>query len=404
MLLKLKSKCLVVKHVVTLATVALLSFTSTAEEIRNLQVHGFVAQGVAQSSGSDFINDDGDVSGELTEVGINASYQISDNLRFAGQAVYLNGGNRYAEGARIDYALVDWAVFQSLDEELHIYLGRYKNYNWLYSSTRDVPMTRPSIVLPQSVYFDGFRDIAVGGDGIALTYTKATEQYGEFDFNLSYGTSNISDKQTEILLSEFATGDMNHDLDIQTSLFWRPNDTQWRFGFSLLDSDFSYDQGNNDRFVDNDIVLQRYTFNAIYEGELWEFSTELLQERFLLEGFYFPEFKQDNIAQGLFLQSRYKWQDNVRLLARFEKFWANKDDRDGSELEESTGGATPAHFAYHHDYVLGAEIDLAPNLRLQIEHHWFDGTARLTPVVLPNVELNHEAHWQLWAAQLIYWF
>jgi len=32
------------------------------------------------------------------------------------------------------------------------------------------------------------------------------------------------------------------------------------------------------------------------------------------------------------------------------------------------------------------------------------GAARLTPIVLPNTQLNNSEHWQMWAVQLMYWF
>ncbi|NMP31764.1 hypothetical protein HII17_09330 [Thalassotalea sp. M1531] len=383
---------------------AITNVAIAVEEDRKLQIHGFIAQGIIDASGSDFVNDDQDLSFELTEVGINSSYQISDNLRLAGQAVYLNGGNRYAEGARVDYALIDWSAYQSLSSQLNIYIGRYKNYHWLYSTTRDVPFARPSIVLPQSIYFDGFRDIAVGGDGIALSFKHNKEGWGDFDFNLSYGTSIISDKQRKIILSKLSTGDMEHDLDYQASIYWQPQDSQWRFGWAGLDSDFTYDMGKNDSFLDADITLQRFILNALYEGENWEFSGEAFQERFVFTGFYSPYFKQDNLGQGFFVQSRYQWKEKIRVLARYEKFFANKDDKNGSGLEESSFGTIPSYFGYQHDAVLGVSIDFTSNLRLQLEHHWVEGTARLTPVVLPNAAINDEEHWQMWAAQLMYWF
>ena len=263
-------------------------------------MHGFIAQGLIDANGSDFVNDDQDISSELTEIGLNASYQINNNLRLAGQAVYLNGGNRYAEGARVDYLLLDWSAYQTLSSQLNIYIGRFKNYNWLYSSTRDVPFTRPSIVLPQSVYFDGFRDIAVGGDGVAMSYKYSGGEWGDFDFNLSTGTSDISDKQTEIILSKFATGDMDHDEDYQASIFWQPQGSQWRFGWAGVDADFSYNSGKNDAFLNAEITLQRFMINALYEGERWEFSGEAIQERFIFSGFYNPNFHQDNKGQGFF--------------------------------------------------------------------------------------------------------
>ena len=83
---------------------------------------------------------------------------------------------------------------------------------------------------------------------------------------------------------------------------------------------------------------------------------------------------------------------------------SNKDDKNGSGLEESSFGTIPSYFGYQHDAVLGVSIDFTSNLRLQLEHHWVEGTARLTPVVLPNAAINDEEHWQMWAAQLMYWF
>ena len=65
--------------------------------------HGFVSQGLMQARNSNFVNNDDDVSTDLTELGINGSYQISPSVRVAAQLMSLNGGNRYADGWRIDY-------------------------------------------------------------------------------------------------------------------------------------------------------------------------------------------------------------------------------------------------------------------------------------------------------------
>ena len=123
------------------------------------QIHGFLAQGLIDVDGSNYVNDTGKPSAELTEIGINASYQLSDNIRFAGQAVYLDGGNRYVKGFHLDYLLMDWSLYTDANWQVNLYLGRIKNYHWLYSSIRDVPMSRPSILLPQSVYFDAIKCI-----------------------------------------------------------------------------------------------------------------------------------------------------------------------------------------------------------------------------------------------------
>ncbi len=403
MLLKFKAR--VIPKLFTFVIFALFFNRVNAYQTINpdLQIHGFIAQGIIDVDGSDFVNDDGELSTELTEIGLNASYQFNSLFRVTGQVVYLEGGNRYNDGIRVDYALLDWSAYQNENWQVNLYLGRYKNNHWLYSGTRDVPFTRPSIILPQSNYFDGFRDIAVGADGVNLKISHSSDSFGDFDFNISTGTSQISTEQTQIILSELALGEMKQTYDVQTSLYWQPFISPWRFGLALLDSDFEYvaaEQG--DEFLDADITLQRFTINALFEGENWEFSSEVFQERFVFDGFYYPDFHQDKIGQGFFVQSRYKFTGSFTLLARYEKFYADKDDKNGQNFEDVTG--IPSYFGYQHDIVLGLSYDVAQTFRVQFEYHSFEGTARLTPVVFPNLVLNNSKNWDLWAVQLMYWF
>jgi len=374
---------------------------------KGLQLHGFISQGLIDVDGSDFVNDDGSLSTELTELGLNASYQLTNKFRLAGQVVYLDGGNRYAQGARVDYALLDWSALTNENWQANIYVGRFKNNHWLYSSSRDIPFARPSIILPQSVYFDGFRDIAVGSDGVASKVSYSSDDYGNFDWQISYGSSPISDEQTTNILGEYALGTAEQDYDAQTSLYWQPAFSPWRFGISLLDAGFTYDsagQNSGDFFSDADFVFQFYTMNALYEGETWEFSGEIYQQRFTIDDFYFPGFELDNIGQGFYLQSRYKLTDKVTLLARFEDFYLNKKDKDGKKQEEKTDGKIPYYFGFHKDITLGLNYDITSNFSARMEYHWVKGAGRLTPVVAPNPAINDSEDWEMWAVQLMYWF
>lgn len=369
----------------------------------DFKLHGFISQGLIDVNGSDFVNDDGSLSTELTELGINGSYQINSTFRLAAQLVYLDGGNRYEKGLRVDYALLDWSAYSSEYWQTNVYLGRFKNNHWLYSSSRDIPFARPSIILPQSVYFDGFRDIAVGSDGAAIKISHSDDDLGNFDFSLSYGKSPISDEQASIILGDLAQGVAKQDHDAQASIYWQPAFSPWRFGLSLLDADFSYQKNEAfDFFSDASFTFQFYTVNALYEGEHWEFSGEIYQQRFIVDGFYFPESHLDNVGQGYYGQTRYKLTPDLSILLRYENFYLDKDDKDGQQLEETTG--VPYYFGFHKDITLGLSYDFTSNVKLRAEYHWVKGAGRLTPVVLPNPRMNNSEDWQMWAVQLMYWF
>ena len=371
----------------------------------DLQIHGFIAQGIIKVDGSNFVNDDGELSAELTEVGLNVSYQLNSLFRLTGQVTYLEGGNRYNEGIRLDYALLDWSVYHTDHWQINLYTGRFKNYHWLYSGTRDVPFTRPSIILPQSMYHDGFRDTAIGGDGGDLKISYSSDIAGDFDFNLSSGTIPLSKAHTQLLFSERALGKLNHLEGLQASLYWQPAFSSWRFGVAFLETGFAYTAAEEgDITLDTTIKLQHVSVNALYEGEKWELAVEAFQGRVNLNGFYFDGYHQEKLGEGYYAQFRYKIANSLTLLARSEKFYADNKDKNGQHLAQMTGGLVPSYFGYQHDITLGLTYDIVENVGVQFEYHHVEGAARLTPMIFPNVALNNSKYWNLWAIQLMYWF
>lgn len=75
------------------------SFTALSAQ-SDFSWHGYVSQGLTQSRDSSFITDNNAVTAELTEIGINGLYRLSENLSIAGQINYLDGGNRFEQGTR----------------------------------------------------------------------------------------------------------------------------------------------------------------------------------------------------------------------------------------------------------------------------------------------------------------
>lgn len=381
----------------------LLCFTIFPVTAADINWQGFIAQGLIKTSDDSFVAFDDEISTNLTELGINGSVRLAPAWRIAGQLVYLEGGNRYPSGARLDYLFVDWNFYSSLDWQANLYLGRSKNQHWLYSSTRDVPFTRASIVLPQSVYFDAFRDIAVSSDGVALQ-VRHSNYYGDFTYNWSYGVTPISNQQHKMLLGRDVSGKLQLGHDHKASLYWQPSLSRLSMGVSLIDTEFSFARQDEPLFTDANFTVQRVMLHMRYHQELWELALELQQERVKVEGFFAHGFNQNQFGQGGYLLLQYRPTEQWRLFGFVDYSVNNKNDRSGRELEINTGGKVADYFAYQHTFATGLNYDFSLSLSLSAEVHWVKGVGRLSPVIVPDIANNQAEYWQLYALQLMYRF
>jgi hypothetical protein len=266
-----------------------------------------------------------------------------------------------------------------------------------------VPHTRPSIVLPQSLYFDIFRDVALGVDGLVLI-AQTHNKWGEWDINFSYGNSRISEQQKVNLLGSNASGKLKHDFDTQFSLYWRPKLTNFQLGLSLLDADFSYKQGANDTLFTGDETSQRFMLNFLYQGQRWEIASEIMRERVIAENILFPGLSSDTTADGGYLQARYFLSKQLTLLARLDIYDRDRQDREGKNIETLSQGLVPGYFGLMDQATAGVTWKFANNMQIQAEYHRVKGTARLAPIFTPNTVLNDSKYWDMWAVQLMYWF
>ncbi|MBU2879085.1 TonB-dependent receptor [Aliiglaciecola lipolytica] len=379
----------------------LSAFSFSASSSDNFNWRGFIAQGVIQAQNSNYIDDEGDVTLKLTEIGLNGSYTLDSNFRVAGQVVYLNGGNRYPEGFRVDYLFLDWRAISTLDWQVNVHLGRVKNYHWLYSSTRDVPHTRPTIILPQSIYFDAFRDVALGVDGVALV-ANTSNTLGDWEFNWSYGSSPISQEQTKNLIAEIATGDIEQKFVHQGNFVW--HNQAVKFSVGLLDSKFKYNSGENDAFFDGDAQIQRFMLQGTYETQNWQLAMELFRERSIYSNLVYLGFNNDSHGEGGYIQGRYNVSKDISLTARLDIFDLDRKDRSGEARSALSGGIVPAYFGYQDQFTLGTSWTFSENWQVQAEFHRVKGTGRLAPVFMPNTIQNDHKYWNIWGVQLAHWF
>ena len=374
-----------------------------SSEESNFTWHGYISQGLTQSIDSEFITSDNNITAELSELGINGHYQLASNLSVAGQVVYLDGGNRFEQGTRLDYLFIDWTVPDIAGWQVNLHIGRYKNRHWLYSVTRDVPQTRDTSVLPQSVYFDGFRDVALGSDGVQASFTKYSRN-NIWEINWAYGRSSINEEQKNYLIGDEALGEIKQDFVHQASVFWQPATMNWKLGVSWLDSDFRYVPSELDNRFKGSSNIRRFMLSMQYFGENWQISSEILREIQDFDGLFLPGYFDKRTGEGGFVQFRYLFNHKFSALAGYDTYTNDVDDPDGLQLEAETSGQIPAYFGYMDTVFIGGRWDIAPRWRLQAEHHWVEGATRAVSLLDPNIKQHTQKNWRMWSVQLMYWF
>lgn len=160
-----------------LATLALPAGQAWAEEgvLDTLQMHGFLSQALVITDDNNFFgpSSEGDGSLKYTEIGANASIRPHENVLLAAQILSRRAGGDGEDAApSLDYGLIDYQMISNQQRTLGIQVGRFKNPFGFYNQTRDVAFTRPSILLPQSIYFDRTRSLGLSGDGLSLYYEE----------------------------------------------------------------------------------------------------------------------------------------------------------------------------------------------------------------------------------------
>ncbi|WP_426415313.1 hypothetical protein [Aestuariirhabdus sp. LZHN29] len=364
-------------------------------------MHGFVSQGLIYTDHNGYIDDDSGWTGKLSSAALNGSVQVTERVRVAGQAMYLNGGNRYREGGRLDYLLLDYSLLNYLQGEVNLMLGRYKNAHGLYRDTRDVPSAQPGIIPPQSVYWDIYRDITLNTDGASLFGVHFSDA-GTLDWQLSGGRTDIDDDTIDWVIGPNAKGSLDEDYVAQGSLYFTEEQERWKLGVSSLYSKVDYDSSDPTQALSGDSRVWETILSAQYRTERWEWTAEYIFDRFEFNGLFAPDFSDTINSDGFYLQGLYDLTPEVRLMMRYDARYLDTSDRDGHDREKTTG--QPDYFAYARDLTAGVSWQGGDDWMLRGEYHYITGTAWIAPQLFSDTQTNDSKYWSLFALQLSYWF
>jgi len=368
------------------------------------QVHGFLSQGFTYTDHHQVFGTSEDGSLDFREMGVNGSVKLLPNLLVSAQGLYRDAGASDNLGTRLDFAQVDYnAPLLNSKLVLGARGGRVKVPFGLYNDTRDVLSTRPTVLLPQSIYFDtlALRQAMISADGGVLysSYTQGNHRFG-FELMTAEPRDDVGGAPA------FLTGIANPQGELSgRPMFIGRAAYEWMGGrgrlmFSIVDLDRDFHSASAATPSGN-IKVQYPLFSAQYNAEKWSLTTEYGWIDTQRTGFL--PVAQKNTSENFYVQGEYRFTQAISGVLRYDVFHVNRDDRDGKTLSGLTG--LPRHQFYARDLTTGVRWEFADNFLLAADYHYINGTAWLNTTDNPDLLRGiGDSDWNLFTTMLSFRF
>lgn len=368
-----------------------------------IQLHGFLTQGYFLTSDNRiFGTSDEGGSFDFTEAGLNASWTPFTDFRLAGQILFRRAGTSHEHDIDLDFGLLDYTFLSTSDYLFGVRLGRFKNPYGLYNDTRDVLFTRPTILLPQSIYFERTRELSLSADG-GLLYAELRGERGNLFLDLGVGVPRGDNLDSELgLVGADYPGHTYSELSYIGRLLYDLEGGKYRIAISSLWVDTRYDPQFS---PPKDLPFLRFIFEPVI------FSAQYNEDKFSLTSEYairpFQQEILDNqskrsvIGESYYLQAQYRFKENIEGIIRYDVLYNNRDDKDGQKYQALT--RKPNYTQFAKDWTLGIRYNVNPSFLIAAEYHYINGTAWLP--IQDNLDPNSlEQRWYLFSLAVSYRF
>lgn len=360
----------------------------------DMQLHGFFMQSLVNTSDNNFFGQsDGRISSDFREFGANASWRLKPELQLSAELLSHRAGGTDDGRLRLDYGLVDWTTHASENGRGGIRLGRVKAAYGLYNTTRDVPFTRPSIILPQSIYFERTRNLTVSADGGEIYL----ERYGDgalLSASFALGRPQANTSAAKVALVGLApNGKLESDLTPDFHLLYETDGGKYRLGFTATRLKLHYHPGPGDRLQAGTFELRPLVFSAQYNDENWSLTSEYAWRKTSSTNFG-PAFYNGHAAgESYYLQGTYRIAPRWEAVLRYDVYYADRNDRHGQTFAAATG--LPGFVRFAKDWTTGIRYDLTSSFMLRAEIHRIDGAGFLAAQDNPN-SFDLQRRWNLY--------
>lgn len=406
--------------------IVIFSLVMTNSHADEPKVFGFISQSYINSDDNPFFSDTAGGHFDLREIAITGSWKIDNKLRLAGQILSRKAGDIDDGEPKIDFLLLDYSFYLDNNITAGVRVGRIKNQYGIYNSTRDVPHARPGVFVPQSIYFENYRDVLHSTDGINF-YLSDNNNLGDVNLDVYFGSRHLSNDALEYqLYQDNIPGDFEK-VDISgLKLALNPKfNRNLNFAVSVLDIDIKLE--NNPVFAGLDLFnaatalggdptlfpnyitsLQIESFatllSAQYTLNQWLFTAEYMQLESDLTNFSILHQSTASVnatTKGYYLQVEWNASEKLNVFSRYEELYYNDDDKDGAQLALATGGNANTQFGK--SFTVGARWYFNTDLSVTGQLSQNEGTAWL--VGSENIDYDNLVEdWLSFVLQVSYHF
>jgi hypothetical protein len=191
-----------------------------------------------------------------------------------------------------------------------------------------------------------------------------------------------------------AKGELESNISYIARALYEASGGRLRLAATWANPRVEYAPAPNDPLLSGEVALKAWIFSAQYNAEKWSLTGEYSIRDLSSSDFgpFRPDF--DITGDSYYLQATYRPLDRWEAFLRYDAYYADWDDRDGTEFEASTGGRVPAHTRFAKDWTVGVRFDVTPSFMLRGEVHIVNGTGWLPPLDNPD-RAEIEQRWNM---------
>lgn len=396
----------VIMVVIMVLVVLFLSGSRIAHpfDLNGIEIHGFASTGYMRSDHNNYLVPSEEGSFEFNEAGINFTTSLTDDIHAGIQLFSRDLGDIGNNDVKLDWAFLDY----QWKEELGLRLGKMKVPHGLYNDTWDYDLLRTSILLPQGVYDEGFRETLVSSQGISIYGNISLGGGGRLGYNALAGTSGIG---SDSGIAKIFSG---NDMTFQSATIkyiaggrmnWHTPLQGLMLGATIYQVDLTVNTESTSAPIAIEIdIPELQIFGSSVEYNIGDLTAAAEYYRMKIEpsttmdmsrlGQPNPDPIEDSTeTETYYGLISYRFTDWFEAGVYYSVYYPDMDDRDG---DNQVAMGLPDYTAWQKDLTISTRFDMTDFWLVKLEVHFMDGVALCTVVDNPD---GFEKDWMLFAVK-----